>query len=81
MLYEVITEKEWKVTFTCKKGDVLSSSEVFATIQETDLVLHKLMVPHGIHGEVVQIQKDGTYRLRDRITSYNVCYTKLLRAS
>ncbi len=58
-------EKEWKVTFTCKKGDVLSSSEVFATIQETDLVLHKLMVPHGIHGEVVQIQKDGTYRLRD----------------
>lgn len=58
-------EKEWNVTFTCKKGDLLTSNQIFATIQETDLVLHKLMIPQGLNGEVVKINKDGNYRIRD----------------
>ncbi|MBN2541125.1 MAG: V-type ATP synthase subunit A [Bacilli bacterium] len=58
-------EKGWDVTFTCKIGDVLTSNQVFATIQETDLVLHKLMIPQGLNGEVVKMKKDGKYTIRD----------------
>ncbi len=58
-------DKKWEVKFTCEKGDVLTSGSVFAEIQETDLVLHKLMVPKGICGEVTKIAKDSSYKIRD----------------
>lgn len=58
-------EKEWDVTFTCKKGDVLACGEIFATLKETDLVIHKLMIPRGKSGEVISVEKDGLYKLRD----------------
>jgi len=58
-------DRTWKVTFTCKKGDILNFGDVFATLPETDLVTHRLMVPKNIHGEVVSVQKDGLYKLRD----------------
>lgn len=57
--------KKWNVTFTCKKGDILTSGDIFATLPETDLIVHKLMVPNNVNGEVVKIQKDGSYSIRD----------------
>ncbi len=59
--------KEWDVTFTCKKGDVLSSGDIFATLEETELITHKLMVPNNISGKVVEVQKNGIYKLRDTL--------------
>lgn len=58
-------EKEWDVKFTCKKGDVLAYGEIFATLKETDLVTHKLMIPYGNNGEVISVEKDGLYKIRD----------------
>nr|HPJ23470.1 V-type ATP synthase subunit A [Bacillota bacterium] len=58
-------DKEWDVTFTCKKGDHLSPGEIFAKLPETDLVSHKLMVPNNVEGEVVKIKKDGKYKIRE----------------
>jgi len=59
--------KEWEVHFTAKKGDSINSGEVFATIKETDLVIHRLMVPIGLFGEIVDIRKEGNYKLRDKL--------------
>ena len=59
--------KEWDVTFTCKKGDILTSGDIFATLEETELIIHKLMVPNNISGEVIKVQKNGVYKLRDTL--------------
>ena len=57
--------KEWDVKFICKKGDNLKSGDIFAELDETDLVKHRLMIPNGIAGEVVSVKKDGIYKIRD----------------
>lgn len=59
--------KEWDVTFTCKKGDILTSGDIFATLEETELIIHKLMVPNNISGKVIEVQKNGVYKLRDTL--------------
>ncbi len=59
--------KGWDVTFTCKKGDILTSGDIFATLEETELIIHKLMVPNNISGEVIEVQKNGVYKLRDTL--------------
>ena len=33
----------------------------------------------GLQKEIISYKEEIVLRLRDRITSYNVCYTKLLR--
>ncbi|MCK5731451.1 MAG: V-type ATP synthase subunit A [Tenericutes bacterium] len=57
--------KEWDVKFTCKKGDILTLGQIFATLKETDLVTHKLMVPNHISGEVISVKANGLYKIRD----------------
>ncbi len=58
-------EKEWEVTFTSSKGKKLSHGDIFAHVKETDLVVHKLMVPKGVSGVVKNIKKDGLYKISD----------------
>ncbi|HOP57269.1 MAG TPA: V-type ATP synthase subunit A [Bacillota bacterium] len=60
-------EKEWEVKLLCKKGDVLAFDDIYATVSETELVLHKLMVPKGIGGTVVEVKRNGKYKVNDTI--------------
>ncbi len=61
------TEKEWDVTVTAKVGDTLNGGEVYATLPETQIITHKLMVPPLISGEVTEVKPDGKYTLNDVI--------------
>ena len=58
-------DKEWEVEFTCKSGDFLASGDVFGEVKESELVLHKLMVPNQVEGEVIKLVKNGKYRIKD----------------
>lgn len=49
-------EKKWDVTITVKPGDKLKSGEVYATIQETQRILHKLLVPINVSGTVKEVK-------------------------
>ena len=60
-------DKEWDVEFTCKKGDSLDAGMTFATVKETDLVNHKLMLPHNVKGEVVKVKTNGKYKIKDEL--------------
>jgi len=40
---------------------------VYATVQETESILHKLMVPYNVSGKVVEIKPSGSYKLNDTI--------------
>ncbi len=50
-------DKKWKFTPTVKVGDTVQGGDVFGTVPETDIVLHKLMVPNGVKGKVKSIKK------------------------
>lgn len=60
-------EKQWKVSLTVKEGDSLKPGAVYGTVQETLSIVHKLMVPPGVSGRVVEARPDGLYRLNDTV--------------
>ena len=59
-------EKKWHFTSCVKPGDKVSAGDVYGTVEETELVLHKIMVPPGKTGTVREIA-DGDYTVSDRI--------------
>ena len=48
-------EKKWHFTPTAAVGDAVTGGDVIGTVQETDIVLHKIMVPAGVIGTVRSI--------------------------
>lgn len=48
-------DKKWTFVAKLKKGDVVSAGDVLGIVQETPLVEHRIMVPYGISGEIVEI--------------------------
>lgn len=50
-------EKKWNFIPTVKVGDTVAQGDVIGTVQETPLVLHKIMVPFGMSGTVTDIKK------------------------
>lgn len=66
--------KAWDVKLTIKKGDHIKFGDVYATIQETQMIEHRLMVPEGFDGKVIDVKKDGTYKLYDVIVKTEDMY-------
>lgn len=58
-------EKIWDVTLTVKVGDELKGGDIYATIPETDLILHKCMVSPNASGKVVFVAASGQYKIED----------------
>ena len=49
-------EKKWDFIPVAKPGDKVGPGDVLGTVQETSAILHKIMVPNGISGEVVSVE-------------------------
>ncbi|MDE6881473.1 MAG: V-type ATP synthase subunit A, partial [Oscillospiraceae bacterium] len=54
-------EKKWAYTPVAKVGDKVIGGDVIGTVPETEVVLHKIMVPNGISGTVEWTIKPGNY--------------------
>lgn len=48
-------DKKWKFKPIVKKGDKITSSDIIGTVQETVVVEHRVMIPHGISGTIEDI--------------------------
>ena len=59
-------EKKWDFTAVAAPGDVVSGGDVLGTVQETDSILHKIMVPPNRKGKVVSIQS-GSYTVTEPV--------------
>lgn len=57
--------KLWDVTMVAKVGDQVSGGDVYATIPETDLIMHKCMVSPYIKGKVIEVKESGQYKIDD----------------
>ena len=60
-------KKLWDVTLTVKPGDHLVGGDVYATVPETGLITHKLMVPPYMKGTVKSVKENGMYRIHDTV--------------
>lgn len=59
-------DKKWHFTPAVKIGDSVEAGDIIGTVAETDIVLHKIMVPYGIKGVVKSIS-EGDYIVEDTV--------------
>jgi V/A-type H+-transporting ATPase subunit A len=57
-------EKEWDFSPRVKKGQKVIAGDILGEVEETPLITHKIMVPVGTEGEVVDI-KNGKLTVDD----------------
>ena len=61
------TDRLWNVTMKIKTGDRLEGGQIYATIPETPIIEHRLMVHPELSGVVKEVKPDGEYRLHDTV--------------
>ncbi|MCD7828213.1 MAG: V-type ATP synthase subunit A [Clostridiales bacterium] len=59
-------DKKWHFNPTVKAGDSVEPGDIIGTVKETDIVLHKIMVPYGISG-VVKAVNEGDYTVTETV--------------
>jgi len=62
-------EKKWTFTPKAKVGVKLVSGDIIGTVQETDLVEHRIMVPIGLSGKLTKIAAKGDYTIVETIAT------------
>ncbi|MBW4828493.1 MAG: V-type ATP synthase subunit A [Clostridiaceae bacterium] len=60
-------EKLWEVNILVNVGDFINEGQVFGTVEETSLITHKLIVPFGVRGKVVNIKESGKYSIEEEL--------------
>ena len=58
--------KTWHFVPAHVFGDKVGPGDVYGTVQETEVITHKIMVPPGVSGTIVDLV-EGDYRITDRI--------------
>ena len=59
-------EKKWDFTATVKAGDKVVGGDIIGTVQETNSILHKIMIPPKMSGTIESIVS-GSYTVLDKI--------------
>jgi V/A-type H+-transporting ATPase subunit A len=60
--------KKWKFTALAKVGDVVSGGDVLGEVQETSVIMHKVMVPPGVAGTIETIHS-GDFTVTDEVAT------------
>jgi len=50
-------KKKWEFVPRAKKGDEVKTGDILGTVQESNLVEHRIMVPPGVEGKLEDIKK------------------------
>ena len=61
-------DKVWHFVPCVKAGDKVTGGDVIGTVQETDIVVHKIMVPPLLSGTISELS-EGDYKITDKIGS------------
>ncbi|MCW4033080.1 MAG: V-type ATP synthase subunit A [Candidatus Bathyarchaeota archaeon] len=64
-------KKKWNFIPKVKKGDKLVAGDIVGTVQETSVIEHRILVPPGIKGEIIEIFKGDHTVADDVITIKN----------
>ncbi|MGI6537081.1 MAG: V-type ATP synthase subunit A [Caldicoprobacterales bacterium] len=59
-------EKKWHFVPSLQSGVEVEAGDIIGTVQETEIVVHKIMVPYGVKGKLTTI-REGEYTVLDSI--------------
>jgi len=59
-------EKKWKFVPVKSAGDEVCGGDIIGTVQETDVVTQKIMIPNGIEGRITEIT-EGSYTVTETV--------------
>lgn len=59
-------KKKWKFTAAVKKGDNVKTGDIIGEVEETEGIIHKIMVGQNVSGKITEITS-GTYTVDDII--------------
>ncbi|MGH9998694.1 MAG: V-type ATP synthase subunit A [Nitrosopumilaceae archaeon] len=68
--------KKWDFVPLKKKGDHVSPGEIIGEVQETPLIMHKIMIPHNVDGELTDIS-EGKYNVKEIVASVKTSSSKV----
>jgi V/A-type H+/Na+-transporting ATPase subunit A len=60
-------DKMWHFDPKTAVGKKVIGGDVLGTVKESELIEHKILVPPGVQGKVVEIAKKGEYKIEDVI--------------
>lgn len=55
---------KWEFTPTVKEGTEVQEGDILGTVPESKVIVHKILVPHGVRGRVLEIKK-GSFTIKD----------------
>ena len=58
-------ERKWLFTPSLSVGDEVSGGETAGTVQETELIEHRILVPPSVDGKVTWVADEGEYTVSD----------------
>jgi V/A-type H+-transporting ATPase subunit A len=70
-------ETKWKFVPIKKQGDFVVSGDILGTVQETELITHKILVPYGIEGNISEIHS-GEFTVTETIAVINETPVQLM---
>ncbi|NBH35950.1 V-type ATP synthase subunit A [Clostridiaceae bacterium] len=59
------TGKKWRTHMTVEKGSLVTGGTIIAEVIETPAIVHKVMVPPGKEGRVLEVAVDGDYTIEE----------------
>lgn len=62
-------KKKWNFSPQLKAGAKVSPGDVLGVVNETPLIVHKIMVPSNVQGKLKDISKDGDHTVTDVIAT------------
>lgn len=65
-VHPIPRDKKWDFIPVVKKGDKVIEGDIIGEVQETVVVNHKIMIPPGISGKVVEIEK-GKFKVEETV--------------
>ncbi len=66
-MISIDTDAKWEVSIVVKKGQMLTPGQIYAKVQETRSICHKLLVPPSVSGEVSWVADEGEYSVLENI--------------
>jgi V/A-type H+-transporting ATPase subunit A len=66
---QALPERAWHFTPRLKAGDAARAGSVLGIVQETPLIEHRVLIPPGIEGTLIDIASQGAYTVHDGIAT------------
>ena len=62
-------DRLWETHVTVQPGDQVAAGSVIAQVPETKSIMHRVMLPPGVSGEVIRVQPDGEYTIEQELVA------------